>query len=311
MKSQLLITKLIFTIILFFSISKISTGQYDPLYSQYMFNIQAYNPAYVGSTNSLSIMALGRQQWVGFEGAPETYTLSVQSPLRNNKIGLGLDLINDHIGMINRLSAQTNYAYKLNIDANNILQLGLKAGCTFYQNNLDNYILNDLNDELIINDLSQAYLINFGFGAYMYGEQYYVGFSIPTLLNNEVGDNLNQFEISNMYLTGGITLSMNENIEFKPSFQARYNYNQIVADLNAGFAFFDRFGIGVIYRAMSDAFGMGATSYVKMTKQITVGYAYDFNNSSSIRAFNSGTHEIMVRFDLSSEKTNYTSPQFF
>ena len=88
-------------ILLIVSASLTSSAQQDPMYTQYMFNTQTINPAYAGTWESVGFMVLGRHQWTGFDGAPETYTFSMQAPLKNERVALGANIISDKIGFVN------------------------------------------------------------------------------------------------------------------------------------------------------------------------------------------------------------------
>src|SRR5690554_5245505 len=122
---------------------KSSQGQQDPMYTQYFFNTQTINPAYTGTWRSLGFMVLARQQWAGWENAPKTYTFSIQAPMKNDRVGLGLSAISDNIFMEKRFGVWADYSYKLNFSLETNLRLGLKAGFTNYTNNLTLYEKND------------------------------------------------------------------------------------------------------------------------------------------------------------------------
>ena len=125
-------------IILFLAILGIqsSDAQQLPQFTQYMYNTIAVNPAYAGSRGVMSIVGLNRNQWVGFDGGPSTQTLSIHSPLRNEKIGLGLSMLNDKTGDENFTYFYGDFSYTINASEDIKVAFGLKAGATNYK--LDN-----------------------------------------------------------------------------------------------------------------------------------------------------------------------------
>lgn len=307
------ILKYTLCLILLFQYAMKTFGQQDPLYSQYMFNVQAYNPAYAGTWESIGIMTLGRYQWVGFQGAPSTYTLTVQAPMRNEKVGMGISVINDNIGFENRFATFIDYSYGLTLTNSITLRLGLKGGFTNYNNNLSAYTLYspEGDDPSFQGDKYNNVLINFGLGTFLYSDEFYVGLSVPKILKNEIGNNKYNYEMMHLTLIGGYVFRVNQAVKFKPSFNARYvSGAPFVLDVNASFIFADRFWIGAVYRT-SDAFGIGFNTNFILNDRLRIGYAYDLLNSSTMNSFNKGTHEIMVSFEIKTLKTKITSPRNF
>lgn len=303
-----IILKYTLCLMLFFAITPNSYGQQDPMYSQYMFNVQSYNPAYAGTWESIGIMSLGRYQWVGFQGAPSTYTLTVQAPMRNEKVGVGVSVINDKIGYLNRFSTFADYSYGLSLSNKVSLRLGLKGGFT-------NYLIQELHtfgdDPAFPSERENHFFVNFGVGTFLYSDEFYLGFSIPKILPNQIGEGAYNYETMHLTLIGGYVFRINQTMKFKPSFNARYVANApFVADLNASFLFVDRFWIGATYRT-SDAFGLGFNTHFMINDRLRIGYAYDLLNSSSINNYNTGTHEIMVSYEIRTLKTKITSPRNF
>lgn len=292
-----------------------SFGQQDPMYSQYMFNIQAFNPAYAGTWQSIGIMALGRHQWVGFEGAPTTYTLTVQAPLRNENVGLGLSVINDEIGIEKRLAVFADYSYRLKVTDDVSLRFGLKAGFTNYENDLNAYRLyvpEGGTDPAFQGVIDKKFMPNFGVGAFMHSEKFYAGFSIPKVLQNDFENGVENYntsyELRHMTLIGGYVVELSDAVKFKPSFNARYmKGSPIVTDINASFLFADRFWIGAMYRT-AETFGFN-TQFI-INEKLRLGYAIDFN-TSNISSYNDGIHEVMISYELNFVKSRYTSPRYF
>src|SRR5690554_7629071 len=89
-----------------------SNAQQDPQYTQYMYNTQVVNPAYVGSREALSFGLLYRTQWVGLDGAPKTGSFTVNSPVSYN-MGLGLSIVNDQLGPATETNINIDYSYSI------------------------------------------------------------------------------------------------------------------------------------------------------------------------------------------------------
>lgn len=310
------ISKYAISLLLLISSVTASFGQQDPMYSQYMFNIQAFNPAYAGTWESIGLMALGRYQWVGFDGAPETQTFTIQAPLRGENVGLGLSVISDKIGKEDRFAVFSDYSYRLILDDGVYLRLGLKAGFTNYQHDLTQHTTYDVGgpyDPAFDGVIDKKFMPNFGVGAFLSSDRYYLGFSIPKILQNDfevgVANYATNYELRHFTLIGGYVFNLSESVKFKPSFITRYVAGSpVVGDLNASFLLKDKFWIGAMARSVG---AYGAYCQFIIGNKLRVGYAYDFDGSSNLRSYNNGTHEIMVSYELNFVKTRYTSPRYF
>ena len=164
-----------------FLIDNISAQQ-DPQYTQYMYNMNVVNPAYAGLKETLSITALYRKQWSGLEGAPETITFSGHSPV-SDKVGLGLSAIKDELGPVKETNVYVDFSYTLQMSETLKLALGLKAGATFHDVGLIDLELQDPNDPFFSQDINNTYP-NVGAGAFFYGDNFYIGLSVPNFLNS-------------------------------------------------------------------------------------------------------------------------------
>lgn len=286
-------------------------SQQDAQYTQYMYNMNILNPAYAGSkTGTLSASLLGRTQWVGIPGAPQTAVLSVHSPI-TDRMGLGGSLLADKVGPVNEQFLYADYSYTIPVGYYDNLAFGIKGGITLLSANLSDLDLNDYTDQNFINNINDL-KPNIGFGAYYYSDIYYLGFSMPNLLSTtyiEKGSGV-QTKVSNrnhMFLTGGYVFDLSYDWKFKPSFMAKAAMGAPVSiDLSANFLFDDTFEVGASYRWGDSA---SLLLNAKVNNNIRVGYSYDFT-TSELNQFNSGSHEIIILFDL---MTSYEiiSPRFF
>lgn len=317
MKFKLNITKGIGILVLVI-IANITSAQQDPMYTQYMFNTQSINPAYAGTWESVGFMVLARQQWAGFDGAPQTYNFILQTPLKNEKVALGLNLISDKVGLEKRFSILGDYSYLVKVNEKTNLRLGLKGGFTNYSNNLSEYTLypNGQNDPLFQGEIDKKFMPNFGIGAFMYNKRYYVGLSIPRLVQNEFKNNFNNFsiqgEIRHYYLIAGMVFDLGEDLKFKPTMltKATFGANSgapIEMDFTANFLLKEKLWLGAMYRT-GDSFGFIA-QWV-FDQKLRIGYAVDFS-TTKLQNYNNGSHEIMISYELKFLKEKFVSPRYF
>jgi len=286
-------------------------GQQDPLYSQYMFNTLAFNPAYAGSADVFTVMALSRHQWVGFDGAPTTQTFLAHSPLKGESMSLGFTAITDKAGPVRQTGAQVDYAYRIRVTDDSRLAFGLKGGVNIFQADLA--ALSTVQDDPANVNIQGQLLPNFGFGLFWHSERYYAGFSVPKLLQNEI-DAANgttliaATEARHWYLMGGYVLDLDRDIKFKPSFLLRRVEGAPMSlDVNANFLLRDRIWFGAMYR-VANSFGL--LGQYQVNDQFRIGYAFDLT-TTRIGAYNAGTHEIMLNYDLRFVKGRTVSPRYF
>lgn len=300
-------------IIIFCTYSNISLGQQDPLYSQYNNSLLGINPAYAGSKEVLSVMAITRHQWVSFKGAPETQSLIIHGPFRSYKMGLGGSITQDNIGPIKNVGLSVDYSYKIAFANNLTLALGLKASVNFYNANLEDLQTIDPNDPVFQENVNQGFIPNFGLGALLYNDRFYAGISAPMLLQNRINrnsvqnDNLSKEDIQYMVM-GGYVFNINPVVKFKPYMISRIVLNAPLSiDWAAQFIFYDKLWVGGTYR-WGDA--VSASLQVQLTPQLRVGYAYDLA-TTSLSSFNGGTHEVLVSFDFNFGRGKVRSPRYF
>ncbi len=293
-----------------------ASAQQLPQFTQYMFNTISINPAYAGSRETLSVVGLHRSQWVGLEGGPETQTLSIHTPLRNENMGLGLSFINDKLGYENFSYLYADYSYTIKLNETTKLAFGLKAGFTQYT--LDEELLNDpsVADDPFFNDVSNRWSPNVGAGLYLHSKLWYIGLSSPRILNTDYNKGRNgtldyiALERSSYYLTGGYVFNLSETTKLKPSVLLKTtNGAPLSFDISANFLFNDKFWLGGGYRVDQNTASLGAIADFQISKQLRIGYAYEYP-LSDLRAYTSGTHEILLMFEVFKSK-RIKSPRYF
>ena len=281
----------------------ILSAQQNPMYTHYMYNTLEVNPAYAGSRDALTITTLHRSQWVGFEGAPLNQTISLHSPLRNEQVGVGLSLSNDRIGPINATSVFFNYAYIMQIGEKSKLALGLSAGANIFQANLTDLDLNEQNDPAFSTNISNTVTPNFGLGVYYHMENFYAGISTTNILQNSFSlvnpENENVLigkEQLHYFLITGALIKLSDNLDFKPTTLFKLTAAApFQADLTASFVLMDRIILGAMWRSGDSA---GILLGFNITGQMFLGYSYDWSYGLKTGTYNSGSHEIVFRYDF-------------
>lgn len=297
-------------IVLIASVGFAAQAQQDVMFTQYMFNGLALNPAYAGSHNALSATALIRKQWVGIDGAPFSQTLSVHSPFKDERMGVGFQVVNDKIGISKETNLYGAYSYWIPVGAGR-LSMGLQAGINLFGTDFSQL---DLKHDSDI-DFSQGNLSelkpNFGAGLYYYTERLYLGLSVPRLVENKFGDDAagNTFQQARHYfLTGGYVFDLGPNWKFKPNFLIKTVPGAPVElDLNANFLFIEKLWMGVSWRSF-DSFDLLAQFFI--TDQLSLGYAYDIT-TTKLRGYTSGSHELMLNYVFKFSEDKMLTPRYF
>jgi type IX secretion system PorP/SprF family membrane protein len=287
-------------------------GQQDPHHTQYLFNGMAINPAYAGSRGTIAGTFMYRKQWAGFDGAPQTQSLSAHTPAGQGKYGFGLTLINDQIGYLGQQWIQGSYAFRFQAGPGK-LALGLQAGLLNFRMRWEEVRAVDQIDAVFALAPQSMVLPNVGTGIYYHTDRFYLGVSAPHLLESKLLDpNPARTELARLYrhfyLTGGYVLGHNNAVQWKPSFLVKYIPGQPVqADFNLMALFRKKYWLGVSYRP-GDA--VSAMFDFQIAKYFRLGYAYDYT-LSGLSSFQSGSHELYLGFELVSSKSKYKSPRYF
>jgi type IX secretion system PorP/SprF family membrane protein len=291
-----------------------SIAQQDPMYTQYIFNLQAVNPAYVGSWQTMGFTALTREQWVGIAGHPSTQTFSFQTPFSSQNVGVGFNATIDKLGSERRLMINLDYSYRVSLSENTSLRFGFKGGFTNYNNDLN--ILqaypDGISDPVLAGVMENKFMPNIGIGLFLSSSKYYLSLSLPKLVQNSFNDNPGNFskmaEIREYYFMGGMVFNLSDNIKFKPTFMTKTTVGSpFQYDLSANFLLAEKFWIGGMYRS-GDAVGVIAQWIIN--KKFRIGYAADFT-LSDLKHYHQGIHEVMISFEISSVHKTYVSPRYF
>jgi len=293
------------------AIAALAQGQHTPLTSHYLFNGLVINPAYAGSRDALTATLTHRQQWVGFDGAPITQTISIHAPVSRSKVGLGLLIFNDRIGVSNETGVLSNYSYRLRFP-NGKLSLGIGAGFTVLRADWSRVSIQDQNDPSFAGFTRGAIRPNFSTGAYYYTKTWYIGASMPFALIHHYDDG-GGYNISNErfnlqpMITGGHVFPINDDFKLKPTALIRYRMDSgLQGDISTNVIYKDKVWGGISYRT-GDAL-VGSVE-VLPTPQWRIGYAYDLG-LSAIRPYHSGSHELLVQYEFG-YRLRVRDPRYF
>jgi len=292
---------------------KNSNAQQLPQFTQYMYNTIAINPAYAGSRDALSIVGLNRNQWAGFDGGPQTQTLSIHSPLRNEKIGLGLSLMNDKAGYENFTYVYADFSYTLRASENVDVSFGLKGGFSYYKLSEELYNLTEVNQDPYFDERLNRWNSNFGAGILFHSNLWYLGLSVPKLINHDVNNNTEfaSLETVHYYAIGGYVFDLSKSVKLKPSFMVKYTKGApLSTDVTANFLFNEKFWLGGSYRINGEQRDFGALVDFQVSDQFRIGYTYEIP-TGEIRPYTSGSHEILLMYEFKFNKEKMKSPRYF
>lgn len=281
-----------------FFVSSIVFSQKEPQYTQYMYNIGSFNPAYVGTVESTELSALYRAQWIDIPGAPRTIRFGVNLPFENQKNGLGLNVVNDQLGPVTQTYFDLSYSYQVNLNANTFLSFGIDAGGAALNVDFSKGSFENPGEPILDREMISKFYPTIGAGLFMYSDQWYLGASVPNFLtegiyNDDVAtiiEDRMQFNI-----IGGYVFTISDNLKFKPAFLVNaIDGNPINVNVSANVLISEVFTAGVSYRLDNAVSGLAGFQIAPST---FIGYSYDYN-TNLLGDFNNGSHEIIIKFNL-------------
>lgn len=301
--------------LLLFSISLFA--QQESHYTHFMYNTLSINPGYAGAKGTASAMALYRRQWIGFEGAPESKLVSFHAPIFGDRVGFGLTIENDQLGISDSWTGSMAYAYRIQLENDATVQIGFQGSIRYLGLDFENQPVLHSNDPSILeNSLSQQYLGNFGVGLYMNYQQFYFGASVPRLFPNDIGlditSTIGATETPHIYVMAGGLIPLSQTLSFKPAALAKIVKNApFDLDLNASLVINNQFITGISYRIGGDGAGDSIDFLLHYRiNNIGLGLAYDYT-LSELTDYNKGSIEAIVVYDFVKERMDMANPRFF
>jgi type IX secretion system PorP/SprF family membrane protein len=300
-------TKLFSFVLMFTAI--VSFAQQDAQFTQYMYNTININPAYAGSRGALSIFALHRTQWVGLEGAPVTNAVSINTPLNTSNLGLGVSIVNDKIGPTHENTISADLSYTVPTSETFKLSFGIKVTANLFD--LDVTRLNPADDDPSLHDYNNKFSPNIGAGVYWHSHKAYIGLSVPNFIEtNRYDDNEVAIfkEQINYYLIAGYVFDLNNYIKFKPAVLTKMVKGApLQMDVSGNFMINNKFMVGIAYRWSA---ALSAMVGFQVSDGLYIGYGYDHETTNLVN-YNSGSHEIFLRYELFKNNDKITTPRFF
>ena len=291
-----------------------SIAQTEPMYSQYMFNMLGVNPAYAGSREASSFNFFRRSQWIGLQGAPQTTSFSFDQSILNKRAGWGIQFYDDKIGVEKADGINIMGSTRIQVSENGILSGGLSLGLMNYRIDLMNVTGRFTpNDPAFYSNLNK-WTPSLGIGIYYNTDNFYAGVSIPNILKSRltafdlIRSGLQKVNQKHIFLTTGFVIPINEDLKLKPSTMIKMVEGApIEADFNTNIWLRDIIGVGVSYRTGDAVIGMAE---IQANQNLRFGYAYDMT-ISPLKFYNTGTHEIMIRYEIGNFKTKIKSTRYF
>ena len=316
-------------------------GQQDPMFTKYMFNSLHYNPAYAGSHEHLSLALLHRTQWINFQGAPNTQTFTAHTPLRENRVGVGLSLLHDQIGVTRTSSANLSYAYRIPLSKKARLSVGIQGGMTNWRADWNKLELENTVDPAFDGDVQSKWLPNFGFGLYFQTKRSYTGLSSPHLIEHKLRESAGTVESAlvaqqyrHYYFTvGGAIPIVGDDIIFKPSLlvknvgiDSKLRKTEDLRSINAptefdvdlSVLFMETLWVGAAFRSSIEKFSNDKSSFdsgdiwasYNLRNGMRIGAAYDYT-LTEINKETPGSFEIMLGYEFDFKTNRIETPRYF
>ena len=304
----------------FFAGLMVSVGAYaqqQAMFTQYMFNPLAINPAYAGSLDALTATALARVQWTSMPGAPQTQTVSVHGPVKYSRASFGFQMIHDEITVSNHYGVYGFYSYYIPLNKRTKISFGLRAGFSHYRadfTDLNIYYpeMNNIQDPAFASDQFGGWLPNVGVGVYLRNDRGFLGFSIPEIIQNTIITSVESIQGKqerHYFLHGGYVFTLSPDLKLKPNFLLKgVEGAPIQVDLNANLLIKETVWIGASYRWDES---IAAILEIDFSDKIRFGYSYDFAGRNNLGPFNNGSHEFLISYRFIKDNGVTVTPRYF
>jgi type IX secretion system PorP/SprF family membrane protein len=320
--------KILFTIVLLQLFIHKGFAQQDAQFSQYMFNGIYINPAYAGYREELNLHAFYRNQWTGIEGSPKTMSLAVDAIANDGNVGLALQVSSDRLGAQRNASVYGNYAYRIRLNADGSSRLAFGIGAGAVQLGIDGAMLRPNDPEQYQPlGMQSAIVPDARAGVFFSNDRFYAGFSADNLVSQYIDVDRYAFipqPKPHYYLTAGLLLPLNEDIQVKPSFLLKDDRGGPTSlDINAFFILADKFWLGGSYRTgvklykksylqndLNQLNSAVVAAQFFANSNFRIGYAYDFS-VGALKGYSGGTHEISIGYFFNRKSLRMGTPRYF
>lgn len=312
-------------LIIAFVLVAVLKAEAQPVFSQYIYNKFLINPAVAGSDGYTSFNLTTRQQWIGYSGAPQTYSLSFQSrllkkrfsvkenifnrniyrPSTDGHVGIGANVFTDINGLVHKTGISTTYAYHLWLDGETQLSFGLAFSGYLYR--IDEKEIEFENPDPWSNtDFRRGVFIpDFNFGVYILNRSYSAGFSALDLMEGLVKAGSKAYTdlkiMRSYYLFGNYDFILENDIILEPSVLVKMTGQlRPQVDLGLTYVYDKRFWAGLTFRS-----GSAVIANVGVKKEkLFFGYSVDFTLQKIQRA-SYGSHEFVVALKFGDSSRKY------
>jgi len=314
-------------------------AQQDAMFTKYMFNSLTFNPAYAGSKDHLAMNLIHRTQWWGIEGAPQTQSLIIHTPMPNERVGVGLSLVNDEIGPTNSIRANLSYAYRIPMGKGK-LSIGLQGGVMHWRADFSKLNLETGAGDEAFEEMTPSRLLpNFGAGIYYYTPKFYVGFASPQLIeydlrDNEINTNIWARQQRHYYFSAGAAFPLKgDALIFKPSilvknvgllssFSKDEAFQEFGAptefDIDLSLMFQQALWVGVSFRSAIEGIIGDQSSFDSadvwaayyLANGLRIGVAYDYT-LTKLQSVAGGSFEIMLGYEFDYKTKQVVTPRYF
>lgn len=292
-------------------------AQSEPMFSQYSFNEIFINPAYAGSHDAISLSSVYRKQWANIEGAPTTKTFTAHTPFFSDKVGVGLTVYQDNIGVSTQTGYFANYAFRVKMNRGTF-SLGMLAGFNGFQERLSQIRTTQTGDNRFASNTPTVYAPNFGFGTYYYTKRFYIGLSAPRLISNKlvVGPNGEVQRVDgaflkselHYFLASGFVFDINPLFKLRPSMMIKTVINApLEYDVNLSALLYTSLWVGGGYRS-GDSWNL--LTALQVNNQLRIGYSYDYT-ITKLKDYAGSTHEVSLNYIFKYKTKKLTSPRYF
>lgn len=284
-------------------------AQREPIYTQYMYNLGSFNPAYVVSVENTDITALYRAQWIDIEGAPRTLRFGLNHPFANDRMGMGLNIENDQLGPTSQTYVDLAYAYQVPLSGSSYLAFGMNAGGAFLNVDFSKGSFENPGEPILDRETIQRFYPTLGAGVFLYGEQGYLGISVPNFLKdqlyNEDVESIVEDDFQFNFI-GGYVFNLSDEVQLKPAFLLTYlSGSPLTATAAANLRFSRVFTVGAAYRSSGAVSGLAG---FQVSGSTFIGYSYD-HTTNALGEFAQGSHELILKFYLGKGGASRSAPK--
>ncbi|MBT8284486.1 MAG: type IX secretion system membrane protein PorP/SprF [Flavobacteriaceae bacterium] len=271
-------------------------AQLEPQYTQYMYNIGSFNPAYSATVENPDITGLYRAQWIDIDGAPRTLRFGTNIPWSNERNGMGINVISDQLGPTTQTFFNAGYSFQINVSQYTKLSFGVNAGGALLNVDFTKGSFEET-EPLLVNQVFNEFYPTVGAGMFLYDDDWYLGASIPNFITGSVSEEVASLINDKIQFTavGGYVFDLSDQLKFKPAFLAHLVQGlPLQFNLSTNFLINDVFTAGAGYTVNNTVSGLAG---FQISSAVFVGYSYDYN-TNSLGQYNQGSHEMILKFYL-------------